>query len=48
MRNAYAAFLAIGIAFIAIGYRGQRAYIYIGIAFLVIAFLRWRRSLTRH
>lgn len=43
MRNAYIAFLAIGIAFIAIGFRGQRAFLYIGIVFLVIAFLRWRR-----
>jgi hypothetical protein len=48
MRSAYLAFLAIGIAFIAIGYRGQQAFIYVGIAFLVIAFLRWRRALSRH
>lgn len=37
------AFLALAIAFIAIGISGQRAFIYVGIVFLVIALLRWRR-----
>jgi len=44
MRNAYIAFLVLGIAFIAIGYRGQRAFIYIGMVFLVVAFLRLLRT----
>lgn len=43
MRNAAIAFLAIGLAFIAIGLSGQRTFIYIGIAFLVVALLRWWR-----
>lgn len=37
------AFLALAIAFIAIGISGQRPFIYVGIVFLVIALLRWRR-----
>ena len=44
MQKAYIAFLGLGIAFVAIGLSGQRAFIYIGIVFLVIAFLRWRRT----
>lgn len=44
MRNAHFAFLTLGIAFIAIGLSGQRAFIYIGLVFLIIAFLRWRRA----
>ncbi len=40
MRNAYIAFLALGIAFIAIGYRGQKTFLYIGFVFLIIALLR--------
>lgn len=43
MRNAAVAFLVLGIAFLAIGLSGQRAFIYAGIAFLVVALLRfWR------
>ena len=38
------AFLALAIAFIAIGLSGQRTFIYIGIVFLVVALLRLRRS----
>lgn len=47
MRNAYIAFFALGIAFIAIGLSGQRTFIYIGIVFLVIALLRFRRAGTK-
>ncbi len=38
------AFLAIGLAFIAIGLSGQKAFIAIGIVFLVLALLRIRRK----
>ena len=44
MRNPYAVFLALAVAFIAIGLSGQRVFIYIGIAFLVIALVRLRRK----
>jgi len=44
MRNAYIGFLAIGIAFIAIGLSGRRPFIYLGIACVVIALARWRRT----
>ncbi len=39
-----APFLAIGIAFLVIGFGGNRAFIGIGIAFIVIAFIRMRRQ----
>jgi len=41
------AFFAIGVAFLAIGYSGQRAFVAIGAAFLFIGFVfvvRHRRS----
>ncbi|MGI9165247.1 MAG: hypothetical protein ACR2G5_02475 [Pyrinomonadaceae bacterium] len=38
------AFLAIGLAFIASGLSGQKAFIAIGIVFLVLALLRIRRK----
>ena len=43
-RYAGAPFLAIGIAFLAIGLSGNRAFIAIGAAFIVIAFIRMRRA----
>jgi hypothetical protein len=43
MRTQAITFLAIAIAFFAIGLSGQRAFIYVGIAFLVIAFISLRR-----
>lgn len=43
MRNAHLGFLIIGIAFLAIGIAGQKAFIPIGIVFLVVAALRLRR-----
>ncbi|MEP6635929.1 MAG: hypothetical protein ABJB97_04325 [Acidobacteriota bacterium] len=46
MRNAHIAFLALGIAFIAIGLSGQKAFVPIGIVFLIVAALRFRRSRT--
>lgn len=44
MQKAPYAFIALGIAFIAIGVASQRAFLYIGIAFLVIAFIGLFRS----
>jgi hypothetical protein len=44
MRKAPYAFIALGIAFIAIGASNQRAFIFIGIALLVIAFIGLYRS----
>lgn len=43
MRYSFAPFLALAIAFIAIGISGQRAFIYIGVVFLVIAVAMFRR-----
>lgn len=37
MRYSFAPFLALAIAFIAIGVTGQRTFIYIGIVFLILA-----------
>ena len=37
-------FIAIGIAFMAIGISGKRAFIAIGLAFLVIGYLTLRRG----
>jgi hypothetical protein len=37
-------FVAIGIAFMAIGISGKRAFIAIGLAFLVIGFITLRRG----
>jgi len=39
MRNAPYAFVALGIAFLAIGFSNRRAFMFIGIAFLMIAFI---------
>jgi hypothetical protein len=44
MPNSSIAFLALAVAFIAIGISGQHAFTYVGVVFLVIALLRWRRS----
>ena len=46
MRNAYFAFLALGIAFIVIGISGsgQKTFLYIGIVFMVLGALGFRRS----
>ena len=43
MRYSFAPFLAMAIAFIAIGISGQRAFIYIGVVFLAIAIAMFRR-----
>ena len=43
MRNASIAFLALGIALIAVGLSGQHTFIYVGVAFLIVALLRLRR-----
>lgn len=43
MRYSFAPFLALAIAFIAIGISGQRAFIAIGIAFLVVGLVMIRR-----
>jgi hypothetical protein len=37
-------FIAIGIAFMAIGFSGRRAFIAIGAAFLIIGIITLRRS----
>jgi hypothetical protein len=47
MQKAPYAFIALGIAFIAIGISGQRALLFIGIAFLVIAFIGLFRFRSR-
>jgi LPXTG-motif cell wall-anchored protein len=49
MRYAPFPFLALAIAFIAIGATGQRTFIYVGIVFLVLAIvmMRKRRNVTR-
>ncbi|MDQ6652546.1 MAG: hypothetical protein M3Y84_07360 [Acidobacteriota bacterium] len=44
MPNTSLVFVILAIAFIAIGFNGQRAFIYIGIACLVIALVRRRRK----
>lgn len=45
MHRVWLVFFALAVAFITIGFSGQRTFIYIGIAFLAIAMLRWvRRS----
>ncbi len=44
MPNAAVVFLVLAIAFIALGFTGQRIFIYVGIAFLVVALLRRRRK----
>ncbi|HET6646818.1 MAG TPA: LPXTG cell wall anchor domain-containing protein [Pyrinomonadaceae bacterium] len=43
MRYSFAPFLALAIAFIAIGVAGQRTFIYIGIVFLVLALVMLRK-----
>ena len=43
MRYSFAPFLALAIAFIALGISGQRVFIYIGVVFLVIALAMFRR-----
>jgi LPXTG-motif cell wall-anchored protein len=43
MRYSFAPFLALAIAFIAIGVTGQRTFIYIGIVFLILALVMLRK-----
>jgi len=43
MRFSFAPFLALAIAFIAIGVTGQRTFIYIGIVFLILALVMLRK-----
>ena len=43
MRYGFAPFLALAIAFIAIGISGQRVFLFIGIVFLVLAAAMFRR-----
>jgi LPXTG-motif cell wall-anchored protein len=43
MRYRFAPFLALAIAFIAIGVTGQRTFIYIGIVFLILALVMLRK-----
>ncbi|HZI88253.1 MAG TPA: LPXTG cell wall anchor domain-containing protein [Pyrinomonadaceae bacterium] len=43
MRYSFAPFLALAIAFIAIGVTGQRTFIYIGIVFLILALVMFRK-----
>lgn len=44
MRYAFAPFLVLAIAFIALGISSQRAFLYIGIAFLILALVMlWKR-----
>lgn len=40
MHRVWLVFFALAVAFITIGFSGQRTFIYIGIAFLVIALFR--------
>jgi hypothetical protein len=47
MRNSAVAFLALGIAFLAIGINGHKTFIYIGIVFMIIALVRWRGLTSR-
>jgi hypothetical protein len=44
VRYRFAPFLALAIAFIAIGISGQRAFIGIGVAFLVLAVVMMRKG----
>jgi len=39
-------FIALGIAFVAIGFTGQRTFIAIGVVFLVLGILALRRRAT--
>jgi LPXTG-motif cell wall-anchored protein len=48
MRYAPFPFLALAIAFIAIGASGQRTFIYVGIVFLVLAIVMLRKRRSRH
>ena len=43
MRYSFAPFLALAIAFIAIGVTGQRTFIYIGIVFLILPLVMLRK-----
>ena len=43
MRYSFAPFLALAIAFIAIGVSGQRTFIYFGIVFLILALVMLRK-----
>ena len=43
MRYRFAPFLALAIAFIAIGVTGQRTFIYIGIVFVILALVMLRK-----
>lgn len=44
MRKAPLPFLALGIAFIAFGFSGQRNFIYVGLVFIFIALIFLLRS----
>jgi hypothetical protein len=41
MRNIAYVFLVLAVAFIVIGFSGQRTFIFVGLAFLVVAMLRF-------
>lgn len=43
MRNRFVPFLVLGLAFIAIGIAGQRAFIFIGIVFLLLSVALMRK-----
>ncbi len=47
MRYRFAPFLALAIAFIAIGSTGQRTFIYVGIVFLVLALVMMHKRRNR-
>ena len=48
MRYSFAPFLALAIAFIAIGVTGQRTFVYIGIVFLILALVMLRKRRNQH
>ena len=48
MRYRFAPFLALAIAFIAIGVTGQRTFVYIGIVFLILALVMLRKRRNQH
>jgi LPXTG-motif cell wall-anchored protein len=48
MRYAPFSFVALAIAFIAIGVSGQRTFIYVGIVFLALAIVMMRKRRNHH